>query len=114
MMILLIFFKLKICVLIFFLDNIKGYAVSILAAVQKRSSMLFHHLYDESTDSNAKSEVIGLLQEICTEVGDDIQKSTPIRFGELISKMKRLDTNHMMQVYQAVNGGRICSSLRGK
>lgn len=76
--------------------------------------MLFHHLYDESTDANAKTEVIALLQDICSEVSDEIKKSTPTLFGELISKMKKLDSEKMMQVYTAVNGGRICSSLRGK
>lgn len=84
------------------------------AAVQKRSSMLFHHLYDETTDTNAKNDVIALLQNICTEVSDDIKKDTPILFGELISKMKRLDSDKMFQVYTAVNNGRICASSRGK
>jgi len=82
--------------------------------VQVRSSLLFHHIYDESINENAKSEVIALLQEICSEVNDEIKKSSPQLFGELVSKMKRLDSDKMMQVYNAVNGGRICTSLRGK
>ena len=84
------------------------------AAVQRRTSMLFHHVYDESIDVNAKSAVIALLQEICSETNDGIHSNAPNLFGDLIAKMKRLDTGKMMQVYTAVNGGRICSNLRGK
>lgn len=82
--------------------------------MQRRSSMLFHHVYDQSTDVNAKNDVIALLQDICSEVSDDIKRDTPILFGDLISKMKKLDSDKMMQVYNSVNAGRICSSLRGK
>lgn len=88
--------------------------VNIIAAIQTRSSMLFHHVYDESIDVNAKSAVIALLQQICEEVAVDIKKSTPTLFGELVSKMKRLDSDKMLQVYRSVNGGRVCKSLRGK
>lgn len=76
--------------------------------------MLFHHVYDESIDVNAKSDVIALLQEICTETNEGIQSTAPGKFGDLIAKMQRLDTSNMNQVYTAVNGGRICSNMRGK
>jgi hypothetical protein len=82
--------------------------------VQRRSSLLFHHVYDESIDADAKSQVIETLQQICSEVGDEITKNTPILFGTLISHMKRLSADKMMQVYTSVNGDRICSNQRGK
>lgn len=86
----------------------------LIAAIQKRSSMLFHHVYDESIDVNAKSDVIALLQEICTESTEGEVHNAPALFGDLVAKMKRLDTAKFMQVYTAVNGGRICTSLQGK
>lgn len=82
--------------------------------IQTRSSLLFQHLYDESIDADAKTNVIATLQQICSEVSQEITKETPILFGTLVSHMKRLSTDKMMQVYTAVNGDRICSSVRGK
>lgn len=76
--------------------------------------MLFHHLYDESIDSDAKSQVIATLQTICSEVNMEITKDTPILFGTLVSHMKKLSTDKMLQVYTSVNGGRVCPSTRGK
>jgi len=84
------------------------------SAIQARSSLLFSHVYDESIDVNAKSDVIGLLREICSETNEDITRQTPILFGALISKMKRLSADKMMQVYNSVNGDRICTNTRGK
>jgi hypothetical protein len=82
--------------------------------IERRSSLLFHHVYDDSIDADAKAEVISTLQKICSEVSEEITKDTPILFGTLVSHMKRLSTDQMMEVYTAVNGARICSSQRGK
>lgn len=82
--------------------------------MERRSNLLFHHIYDESIDADAKSEVIATLQKICQEVSDEITKDTPILFGTLVSHMKRLSTEKMMEIYADVNGARICDSKRGK
>lgn len=86
----------------------------ISAPVERRSNLLFHHIYDESIDADAKAEVIATLQKICTEVSDEITKDTPVLFGTLVSHMKRLSTDKMLEVYTAVNGARICETRRGK